>query len=305
MAEIRLLCEGKSDAPVLDAVFTQVLAADIIVKPCSGSTTAPSAAAYLTYHNSQVTVAYVVDRDYSRREIADGTFTDGRPRFMWRRHAIESYLLSPAVVVEAFRMLKASVAAILGGGPDWVQGLPEDESIMIQGLSESARARTPEEAMSFAIHRLWEDLSETAGRVQKRVPSVPRPPRPDAAVCRQAVIREAARVVAKAGEAAASPHLMPAAVGARYDQELARLNEDSYMNALRFLEEFNGKELLAELCGWLGREYRFRLSVDRFTEELRKALPVVYRTNRRLYGTDDFLDLANGDRALAGFPPIS
>jgi hypothetical protein len=30
----------------------------------------------------------------------------------------------------------------------------------------------------------------------------------------------------------------------------------------------------------------------------------VYQRNRSLYGTDDFLDLANGVRALAGLPPI-
>jgi len=35
-----------------------------------------------------------------------------------------------------------------------------------------------------------------------------------------------------------------------------------------------------------------------------EVLPSAYSQNRALYGTDDFLDLANGVRAWAGLTPL-
>lgn len=51
--------------------------------------------------------------------------------------------------------------------------------------------------------------------------------------------------------------------------------------------------------------FKMRLSRRTFTEALRDAVHVVYSANRLLYGTDDFLDLANGVRALAQMPPLT
>jgi hypothetical protein len=50
--------------------------------------------------------------------------------------------------------------------------------------------------------------------------------------------------------------------------------------------------------------HQSRLTADQFLDELVKAVPVAYRANRQMFGTDDFLDLANGVRALAKLPPI-
>jgi len=212
MAEIWLVCEGTSDFPVLTAVLTTVLAAEISVRAAGGNSNIASVAAYLRKQDDSSTVAYVFDRDYSRRATADATFTDGRPAFMWRRHAIESY--------------------------------------------------------------------------------------------RKALLDEAARLVAKAQATIVSPHLEPLAIGRRYDAELARLTAADYLRDMTFLEEFHGRDLLGALCQWLQQIYRAKLSKKLLVEELEKAVPDAYKANRLLYGTDDFLDLANGVRALAKLPQI-
>lgn len=308
MAELWLLCEGDSDLPVLSAVLTSVLAAEISVRASGGSFNAPSAAEYVARQDASVTVAYIIDRDYCRRTKADATYSDGRRGFMWRRHAIESYLIAPAVIVEAFRSLQASVASNPGGGAAWVKALPVDQDVVSAGLRICAQARAPEEASRVAMHRLWEDLSETAGRIQKRNAGVAGKVNPDAVSCRQAFLEEAARLVAKAQETVVSPHLTPLAVGRRYDDELARLSAADYLGDMHFVEEFHGRDLLGALCDWLQHEYKITLSKKAFgklvVQELVKAVPVAYQTNRQLYGTDDFLDLANGVRALAKLPPI-
>jgi hypothetical protein len=304
MPEIWLLCEGDSDGPVLASVLTAVLAAEIIPKPSGGSSNAASAAEYVARHHA-VTAAYVIDRDYRRRAIADATYTDGKRGFMWRRHAIESYLLEPAVIARALQRLKASMVSVPGGGPAWVRALPEDPAVIAEGLRACAAARAPEEAGRLAVERLWEELSDTAGRIQKRVPEAP----PDgagldAAAHRQAFLHEAERLIGKAQETAASPHLTAAALGQRYDQELENARATAYLADLRFLEDFRGKDLLSAFLAWLRREHHSSLSYKRLVTELEQAVPIVYRSNRLVYRTDDFLDLANGVRALAGLPPV-
>lgn len=305
MAELWLLCEGTSDLPVLTAVLTRVLAAEISVKASGGSTNAPSAAAYVAYQDDGVTVAYVIDRDYRPRARADATFADGKPGFIWRRHAIESYLLVPAVIVGAFRSLQVSMSGNPGGGPAWVKTLPIVESVLADGLRSCAATRAPQEAARIAMSRLWEELSDTAGRIQKRVPPELGKASPDAAACRRALLDEAARIVQKAQETVASPHLTPASVGALYDAELARVSAPGYLASLEFIEEFHGKDLFSAFRDWLQREHRCNLKPETFLKELVTAVPDVYKANRSLYGTDDFLDLANGVRALAKLPPIA
>ena len=304
MAEIWLLCEGNSDLPVLTAVLTRVISAEISVRATGGSSNSASAAAYMRQQDPSCTVAYIFDRDYCGRVKVEATFTDGKPGFMWRRHAIESYLVMPEVLVEAFRSIQASLAGMPGGGPAAVRALPLDRDIVSDGLRASALVRAPEEASRVATYRLWEDLSDTAGRIQRRNPSIPGGSNPDATRCRQALLDEAARLVARAEATVASPHLSPGAVGQRYDDELARLTAADYLRDMTFLEEFHGRDLLGEFCEWLQREHNATLPRKLLIKELEKAAPSAYKANRLLYGTDDFLDLANGVRALAKLPPI-
>lgn len=303
MPEVWLICEGGTDdgggidQDVISRVFTQVLSAGIAVASAGGEKGLKAAASFLRRQRPDCTVAYISDRDYRRRAEADASFADGTPGFIWRWHEIENYLLHPAVVVETFKRLKGSLQSAPGGLPPWARSLPEAPEPVTAALRECAAAIAPREAGRMCLCRLREETSETVGRVQFREPSFADP---QTDVCRQAVLAETARIVAKAGEAAACPVLAGATVSARYDEILAHITSPTYSAAMQFLEEFSGHDLLcqcqARLCP--------RVSIRTLLTELAKALPDVYRAQRDLYGADDFRDLANGERALGGLPPV-
>ena len=128
---------------------------------------------------------------------------------------------------------------------------------------------------------------------------------PDPAECRRALLEEAARISATAVDTSRSPHLTAAAIAARYDEHLAALTAPDYLATLRFLEDFDGDELLSALLAWLQTEHRATVKRKTLVKELERAVPVAYAANRLVFRTDDFLDLANGVRALAGLAPLS
>jgi len=299
-----LVCEGEYDIPVLQDVFTNVLPSGIIPKPSGGQKCAPSAASYLRKNDANVVAAYVEDRDYRLRSEADASYSNGGPGFIWRRHAIESYVIEPAIIVQAFQSIQQDMAKHPSGGPAWVKALPTDENSIKDGLHECAKKRAPEEALRMTIHRLWDDLSTTAAQVQKRMPPVNGGPNPDAASCRSALLIERNRIFQVAQQTINCPYLDPVAIANRYDTELARIQQQSYLNGLHFLEEFHGKDLIPAFLDWLRSQFNAAPTHRLFMKELVKAVPIAYRRNRLLYGTDDFLDLANGVRALAGMSPL-
>jgi hypothetical protein len=73
---------------------------------------------------------------------------------------------------------------------------------------------------------------------------------------------------------------------------------------MEFLIDFHGRDLLKEFRQWLG-SHKVPLSYDRLREELIPAAVQEYEGNRRIYGEDDFRDLANGVRSLAGLAPLA
>lgn len=157
----------------------------------------------------------------------------------------------------------------------------------------------------MALQQLWEDLSTTAGRVQRRHPPELGQSAADEASCRSALLQEAARLIEMAQETVRSPHLTAAAIGLRYDGELARLRAPAYLDQREYLKDFHGRDLLQSFHRWLQTQRgAAKLSYKTFAKELWTALPSVYKANRALFGTDDFLDLANGVRALAGLPRL-
>ncbi len=217
MPEIWLLCEGPRDVAVLRAVLTECLAAGISVEGAGGDRAIAGVAAFVAQRGG--TTAYVCDRDYRRREEVEAAFTDGRRCFYWRRHSMENYLLQPALVCAAFSRLREQLGALPHGLPSWAAGLPTDPDAVAELLRQVARTLAPREAMRLAIWRLWEDLSTTAGRVQQRFPDVALGS--EAALCRQSLLEEVARLMTKAAETAASPHLTSDSITSRYDQLLA------------------------------------------------------------------------------------
>ncbi len=306
MPELCLVCEGESDVPILTSVLTGVLHADIVTRSAGGGNNAPSVAEYVARREPDKVVAYVIDRDYRRRRDADATYSDGKRGFMWRRHAIESYLLAPAVIVEALHRLRTSLAQIPWGGPTWANSLPLDEDEVMSGLRACAKLRAPQEAARIALQQLWEDLSDTAGRVQRRSPSALTAGSVDAAACKAALVEEATRLVAAARETTLTAHLATETVERRYDAALARVNAEKYVDELSFLEEFHGRDFIDVFFEWLRQRLGATgLRKKTLIEELQRAVPRAYRSNRMIYGTDDFLDLANGVRALAQLPPVA
>jgi hypothetical protein len=102
MAELWLVCEGEPgsvDVALLQRVFADVLAAEIVVEPACGS--GPSAVARFLENRRGGKAAFVHDRDYRPRSEAETAFADGKPGFFWRRHSIENYLLPPPINLQA------------------------------------------------------------------------------------------------------------------------------------------------------------------------------------------------------------
>jgi hypothetical protein len=305
MDELWLVCEGgpeSVDAAVLTPILTQILNAGIIVESAGGSSPAPVAAFLESRRGGRA--AYVLDRDYHSRQRAEQSFGDGSNEFMWRRHCIESYLLTPAVIIRAFeRLRQRAQSQFTHGLPAWVAALPTDPHQIEAALCECASRRAATEAARLTVWRLWEELSTTAGRIQKRIPRPQDPAADNPEGWRNALCQEVARLREAALQATQSPHLAPAAITQRFDDIFASVTAVPYLKQLEFLLDFHGKELLKDFRDWLeGLGVRF--SFDRIRKELVDAAPEVYAGNRMIYGHDDFLDLANGVRAWAGLPPL-
>jgi hypothetical protein len=294
MDELWLVCEGgpeSVDAAVLTPIFTHILNAGIIVESAGGSSPG-TVAAFLQSHRGG-RAAYVLDRDYQSRQRAEQSFGDGSNGFMWRRHCIENYLLPPAVIVRAFERLRQQAQSQFTHGlPAWAAALPTDPHQIEVALRECASRRAAAEAARLTVWRLWEDLSTTAGRIQKRVPPLQGLAADNPDEWRNALCQEATRLREAALQTTQSPHLAPAALKQRFDETFASVTAVPYLDQLEFLLDFHGKELLQDFRHWLeGLGVRF--SFKKIRKELIDAVPEVYAGNRIIYGSDDFLDLVN------------
>jgi hypothetical protein len=99
------------------------------------------------------------------------------------------------------------------------------------------------------------------------------------------------------------PHLEAAAVAARFDHHHSVVTAAKYVHDLQFLVDFHGRDLLKEFRLWL-ESLGVSLTYESMVKALTSAMVDVYSLNRNIYGTDDFLHLANGVRNLAGLPPL-
>jgi len=302
MDELWLVCEGEPDsvdAAVLKPIFANVLETNITV--VAGSSSPANSARFLQNFRGGK-VAYVLDRDYRSGLDAEAAFIDGTNGFLWRRHSIENYLLAPHVVLLAFERLRQRfVQQFAHRLPAWVAAFPTDCATIETGLRECAERRAPEEACRMCIQRLWEDLSSTTGRIQRRVPMASEPQNRQS--WRDALVSESQRLRIAADGTLTSTHLSDEAITNQFDRILDQISFESYFESLRFLVDFHGRDLLTEFLLWLERR-GIRLSYSRLINELIEVLPSAYSQNRALYGTDDFLDLANGVRAWAGLTPL-
>lgn len=303
MAELWLVCEGEPrsvDVDLLLQVFDEVLAAEILVAPACGSN--PSPVAGFLEKNRGGKAAFVRDRDYRPRTMAEASFMDGKPGFYWRRHSIENYLLPPPIIVQAFHDLRERFERQYPGQrPAWISSLPTSSEEVAEALRRCALSRSAEEACHLATYRLWDTLPPEARRVQKRHPTAPGT---DPSVWREALCQEAERVCRAAAQAAECPSLGRDAITQLFDSTYAELTTDAYVKEMEFLIDFHGRDLSKAFRDWLASRGIY-LSYERLCIELIPAAVRQYGEDRAIYGSDDFRDLADGVRALAGLAPLA
>lgn len=304
MAELWLVREGEPgsvDVALLKQIFADVLAAEIIVTPACGSN--PSPVAGFLEKNRGGKAAFVRDRDYRRRAMAEASLVDGKPGFYWRRHSIENYLLPPPILLRAFRDLRERFEQQYPGRrPAWISALPAAFEEVTETLRTCALSRAAEEACRLATYRLWDTLPPEARRIQKRDPVAPGTD--DPADWREALCQEAERVCRAAAQTAECPSLGRDAIIQLFDSTYAGLTTDAYFEATEFLIDFHGRDLLKAFRDWLSSR-GIHLSYERLCIELIPAAVRQYGEDRAIYGSDDFRDLANGVRALAGLGPLA
>jgi hypothetical protein len=304
MAELWLVCEGEPgsvDVAVLQPVFANVLVAEIVVEPACGSS--PSVVARYRQVRWGVRAAFLNDRDYRPRAEAEAALTDGRPGFLWRRHSIENYLLSPQIILRAFQHLREQIERQRPSRASaWLAALPADPEQVAEALRECAGRRAAEEACRMANHRLWAMLPPALGQVQKRNPQTPTNVDPNG--WREALCQEVERVRNAAARTADCSQFRREEAILMFDAAYAEITAELYVTGMEFLIDFHGKDLLREFHRWLGSR-KVLMSYDRLRGELIPAAVQEYEVNRKLYGEDDFRDLANGVRSLAGLTPLA
>ena len=303
MAELWLVCEGEPgsvDVALLKQVFADVLAAEIVVAPACGSN--PSPVAGFLEKNRGGKAAFVRDRDYRPRNLAEASLADGKSGFYWRRHSMENYLLAAPILLQAFQELRERFERQRPGHrPAWISDLPASSEAVTAALSECALGRAAEEACRLATYRLWDTLPPEARRVQKRTPTAPGT---DPSDWRDALCQEAERVCRAAAQTAECPSLEREAIIRLFDTTYTELTTESYVKSMEFLIDFHGRDLLKGFRDWLASR-KVHLSYERLCLALIPAAVRQYGENREIYGTDDFRDLANGVRALAGLAPVN
>jgi hypothetical protein len=307
MPELWLVCEGGKgslDVAIFKPIFTTILAAGITVEPAGGTTQLSTVARFLQLQRGG-TAAYLSDRDYRPRNNAENSIRDGSPGFLLRRHSIENYLLPPRVVVSSIEELQRRSAEQLGSrASQWLTDLSTDTQSVTDTLRECAVNRAAKEACLLAAHRFWDSLPPSVQLVQKRTPQTPTVnDLTDPAPWRESLCQEIERIRVDAQSASQSPLLHRANVLPFFDQAYAEVTAAQYMTEMEFLVDFHGRELLRELYRRLLPQGT-RLSFDRLCGELTSAAVNEYDKDRGVYGSDDFLDLANGVRSLAALPPL-
>jgi len=306
MPELVLVCESGPGVEWERDLLTVVLnglSPDMVidVRGSGGEKGAGAVAEAITEHE-RILAACVRDRDYrSDEEVARER---ARPkRFMWQRHETENYLLEPAVVVLAMSHLKASYADHPGGRPDWVAALPDAPDTVAEGLMRVASGMAPAQAVAITLWGIRRELNPLLNDVRMNMDCCGQSSSADE--CARSVRAECERIGRTALALSQCAALLPDSADARYGQVLADLDSNEFVRECRHLIVFDGKRLLSGLHTWLRDEYGVQFTPDTLRDELVRALPVAYRDTPGLFIPDDFVELANRLRALAGLPPAT
>ncbi len=305
MAELWLVCEGEPssvDVALLQRVFADVLAAEIVVEPACGSS--PSTGGSILENRRGGKAAFVHDRDYRARADAEASLVDGRPGFFWRRHSIENYLLPPSIILQAFQNLRERFEHQRPGHlPPWITALPASPEEVTEALCECARR--PSRGRGLPPGKLTASgirFPPRQGGFRSATP--PRRARSDPDVWREALCQEAERVRRAGLQTAECPSLEREAMIRLFDTAYAEVTASSYIEDMEFLIDFHGRDLLKAFQAWLASRRFVRYYKD-LCRDLISAAVRQYGDNRAIYGKDDFRDLANGVRSVAGLAPLA
>jgi hypothetical protein len=89
-----------------------------------------------------------------------------------------------------------------------------------------------------------------------------------------------------------------------FDTTYAEVSASSYIEDMKFVIDFHARDLLKAFQEWLASR-GFVRGYGRICLDLIPAVAEQYRDNGAIYGNDDFRDLANGVRSLAGLAPLA
>ena len=267
MVERWLYCEGKTDSPVLKAVFN-ALAVDIIAE-----STGTNPGKVASWRREQgIIAAAISDRDYCPDSKCTECNVAGSVKLIWGRHSIENYLLDPDVLVIALQQLKTSLMQI-PHPPECANRLPTDPETVRRDLIDAGKRLIPQESGYLTIARLKSTHSDPVGRVQLRNPIGISGDAPRSRIdCKEAVIKEIGRVLDAASRTQMLDGFSSARVSELYDQIDSEISAAAFLNDLKFLEVFHGKRLLRSFKEILKSKYGFSPKRGTLQKELILAI---------------------------------
>jgi hypothetical protein len=306
MREVWLLCEGKEgslDEQVINALVIQPSGLDTRLVPAGGDSSLPLAKQLLPQIAIPRTpsgrlrerrILTVRDRNFEALSKVEASWNDiACSELIWRRHEIENYLLHPLAVYRAVNALRL-------GNPPFAQA--DDARVLLIEIGRSLAAhhagillaekyglecKTRLDRQDFSIPKQWRKLSVSASgtEAQRRwVTEIRR------------ALSQFRNNYHRCGRVRAVPSVE---VRRRYDEELRKFMAEEYLDDLRFLEEFEGKALLARLRERLRSDFRLGPTEETLTTELLKQLKVGYISGDIQFGPDEFAGLQDRLRRAA------
>ncbi len=279
MPQSYLICEGPSDVKVLDKIIAQKLGLAVQIYPAGGANGLGAVAAYFKQRFPHDRVFKIEDRDYRSRQVAVDSWHADSTSFIWQRHEIENYLLTPGVVTAAFDLLgqaNQSSAKVLP------QTQAETEKLLhslAAPMLENHAGWLTYKHLEKSLNPLKLNLSGTGNALSSRQAWLAH------------LQQECARLQRSGSDLAVLPVLAQLEIEKLYEQQLAPLQQQDFLTSGKYLLDLKGKKMLRRLFQWLRREQAFRnLQKTDFEEKLIEALEREYQPG--YFDPDDFAELA-------------
>ena len=178
--------------------------------------------------------------------------------------------------------------------PACAAGLPTEVDQIKAELIEAAREISPQECGCIVIETMWRELTESLGRIQKRVPAIlANGNLPSEKDCQDALVNEFNRIRDAASRCSSAEELTDSSIRKRFDAKLSMVTDANFLNELRFIPAFHGKRLMRRLRNRLQSGFGFSPNQKLFQRELTNSLESLVLENPESDVANDFRDLAN------------